>query len=118
MSFATLQQRVNATAVKRLGQVVTIAGSDGTPTMDVSAVFQNPVSDVDVGSVGGISAARPSILVNSVDVPPRVIDTYYKWCFDPDTATNLLATIGSTIYKIVGLTSDGNGLTVFELELT
>ena len=96
MSFAALQSRVNATALKRLGVDVLLDG------VTVRADFAAPFAQ---GYMDGVSAeARaPQIVLDSASVPSSV---------DGKTVV-----AGGTTYTVVGHKPDGFGLSTLLLEL-
>ncbi len=96
MSFAALQSRVNATALKRLGEDVLLDG------VTVRADFAEPYSQ---GYMDGVSAeARaPQIVLDSASVPANV--------------SGKTVVARSTNYTVVGHKPDGFGLSTLILEL-
>lgn len=96
MSFAALQSRVNATALKRLGEDVLLGG------VTVRADFAEPYAQ---GYMEGVSAeARaPQMTLSSADVPANV--------------DGVAVVARSTNYTVVGHKPDGFGLSTLVLEL-
>lgn len=99
MSLATLQQRVNTTALKRLGAGSVITLDGGAP---VVGDFLAPYAQLDMGS-GSASAAAP-VLVLTQEVAAGVT-----------TATAVVA--DGTAYSITAIEPDGFGLVRLPLEL-
>jgi len=96
MSFAALQSRVNATALKRLGEDVLLGG------VTVRADFSEPYAQ---GYMDGVSAeARaPQIALDSASVPAAV--------------DGVAVVARGTNYIVVGHKPDGFGLSTLILEL-
>ena len=98
MSFATLQQRVNTTALKRLGAGIAIT-LGGVP---VVGDFLAPYAQLDMGS-GGVSAAAPVLVVTALTAVGTT------------TATPVVA--DGTAYSITAIEPDGFGFVRLLLEL-
>jgi hypothetical protein len=98
MSFATLQQRVNTTALKRLGagSAILLGG------VSVAGDFLAPYAQLDMGS-GGVSACAPVLVVTQADAATTT------------TATPVVA--DGTSYAITAIEPDGFGLVRLLLEL-
>lgn len=109
--FAALESRLNQAAITRLSNAV--ADFNGEL---VCGMFDTPNQLATVGQ-SGMASAQPTLTVASADVPPRVINTYYRWCFEPFDAIDLQVTVNGAAYKIVGLEPDGTGITRLVLEL-
>ncbi len=96
MSFATLQARVNATALKRLGEDVLLDG------ITLQGDFAAPYAQ---GYMEGVSAeaCAPQVTLSSADVPASV------------HGKTVLAR--GTSYTVVSHKPDGFGLSTLILEL-
>jgi len=95
MSFAALQSRVNATALKRLGEDVLLDG------VTVRADFAEPYAQ---GYMDGVSAEAmaPQITLESTSVPASV--------------SGKAVVARGTNYTVVGHKPDGFGLSTLVLE--
>ena len=109
MSFATLQSRVNATAVKRLGEPVLLGGEE------VSGIFDNGFALGNVGAFG-MASTEPKLVMLSADIPPRVIEDWNRWFSEPFDAVEQHAVVNGVTYKIVAIEPAGTGLSVLRLE--
>lgn len=107
MSFATLQQRVNTTALKRLGggTAITLAG------MDVVGDFLQPT---DLMRMDGVSAfsTQPTLTLPSNSVPPRVVGLPVSV-----NITDWKNYFFNEAYVVTHAKPDGFGLTVLDLEI-
>lgn len=83
----------------------------------VVAAILDTASQTSAVGQSGMASAQPTLTVASADVPPRVINTYYRWCFEPFDSIDLQVTVNGAAYKIVGLEPDGTGITRLVLEL-
>lgn len=81
----------------------------------VSGIFDNGYALGNVGAFG-MAGCEPKLTMASADVPPRVVDTYHRWCFEPFDAVDLLITVNGAAYKIVAIEPDGTGVSVLRLE--
>ena len=97
MSFATLQQRVNTTALKRLGagSAITLGG------LAVSGDFLQPSDQVYLDGVSAVSNV-PTLTMLSSAVPGNVM--------------SLLVVADSATYSVGEAKPDGFGFTVLHLE--
>ena len=97
MSFATLQQRVNTTALKRLGAggAITLGG------VPVAGDYLAPGLQVDLGGASAMGCQH-TLTLSSADVPAGVL--------------GLLVLADGATFRVGQTRPDGFGLTVLELE--
>jgi hypothetical protein len=95
MSFAALQTRVNATAIKRLGQSVFVDG------MAVTGIFENS-STFATHSQIGYEHTAPTLTVETACVP--------------SPAVGVDVSIGNDDYVVFAHEPDGSGLSCLLLE--
>ena len=97
MSFATLQQRVNTTALKRLGSgsALTLGG------VPVAGDYLAPGLQVDLGGASAMGCQH-TLTLSSTDVPVGVL--------------GLLVQANGASFTVGQARPDGFGLTVLELD--
>lgn len=107
MSFATLQQRVNTTALKRLGGGTAIT-LDG---VDVVGDFLQPT---DLMRMEGVSAfsTQPTLTLLSSSVPAKVVGLAVQV-----SITDWKNYFFNEVYVVTHAKPDGFGLTVLDLEI-
>jgi len=108
MSFAALQTRMNATAVKRLGQAVVLAG------VTVLAKFDKRFVGSTIGD-SGIASTQSVLTLQSTDVPPQIVD-WFNYFSEPFNPLDLLVTVDGDNFKIVAHEPTGSGLSRLILE--
>ena len=108
MSFAALQTRLNATAVKRLGQAVVLAG------VTVQARFDKRFVGSPIGD-SGIASTQSMLTLQTLDVPAQIIE-WFSYFAEPFNPVDLLVTVDGGNYKIVAHEPTGTGLSRLILE--